>query len=36
MTAPLRSVDVRSSIIDAFRRDLVGPGPRDRTSPASG
>jgi hypothetical protein len=29
MTAPVRSVDVRSSIVTAFRRDLVGPGPQD-------
>jgi len=28
-TAPIRSVDVRSSIVTAFRRDLVGPGPQD-------
>jgi hypothetical protein len=27
--APIRSVDVRSSIVTAFRRDLVGPGPQD-------
>src|SRR5439155_15171924 len=29
MTAPRRSVDVRSSIVDTFRRDLVGPGAQD-------
>jgi hypothetical protein len=29
MTAPVRSLDVRSSIVSAFRRDLVGPGPQD-------
>ena len=29
MTTLLRSVDVRSSIVDIFRRDLVGPGPQD-------
>src|SRR6266536_1482401 len=29
MTAPRRSADVRSSIIDTFRRDLVGPGQQD-------
>ena len=29
MTAPIRSVDVRSSIVTAFRRDLIGPGPQD-------
>ena len=29
MTSPVRSVDVRSSIVAAFRRDLVGPGPED-------
>jgi hypothetical protein len=29
MTAPRRSVDVRTSIVDIFRRDLVGPGPQD-------
>ena len=28
-TAPIRSVDVRSSIVTAFRRDLIGPGPQD-------
>jgi hypothetical protein len=28
-TAPIQSVDVRSSIVTAFRRDLVGPGPQD-------
>src|SRR5438094_704017 len=28
MTAPRRSADVRSSIIDTFRRDLVAPGPQ--------
>jgi len=27
--APIRSVDVRSSIVMAFRRDLVGPEPQD-------
>ena len=27
--APIRSVDVRSLIVAAFRRDLVGPGPQD-------
>ena len=35
MTAPLRSVDVRSSIVDIFRRDLVGPGPQDVILPKS-
>src|SRR5258708_748318 len=29
MTAPRQPVDVRSSIVDTFRRDLVGPGPQD-------
>jgi hypothetical protein len=29
MTAPVRSLDVRSSIVTAFRRDLVGPGSQD-------
>jgi hypothetical protein len=29
MTVPRRSVDVRSSIVDVFRRDLVGPGAQD-------
>ena len=29
MTAPVRSLEVRSSIVTAFRRDLVGPGPQD-------
>ena len=29
MTAPVRSLDVRSSIVNTFRRDLVGPGPQD-------
>jgi hypothetical protein len=29
MTAPIRSVDIRSSIVRTFRRDLVGPGPED-------
>jgi hypothetical protein len=29
MTVPVRSLDVRSSIVTAFRRDLVGPGPQD-------
>jgi hypothetical protein len=29
MTATVRSLDVRSSIVTAFRRDLVGPGPQD-------
>jgi len=29
MTAPLRSVDIRSSVVFAFRRDLVGPEPQD-------
>ena len=29
MTAPRRSVDIRSAIVDVFRRDLVGPGPQD-------
>jgi hypothetical protein len=29
MTTPRRSVDVRSSIVHIFRRDLVGPGPQD-------
>jgi hypothetical protein len=28
-SAPARSLDVRSSIVTAFRRDLVGPGPQD-------
>jgi hypothetical protein len=28
-TAPTRSLDARSSIVTAFRRDLVGPGPQD-------
>src|SRR5262245_26160346 len=28
-TAPVRSVDIRSSIVTAFRRDLVDPGPQD-------
>jgi hypothetical protein len=28
-TAPIRSVDVRSSIVTAFRRDLIGPEPQD-------
>jgi hypothetical protein len=30
MSASVRSLDVRSSIVTAFRRDLVGPGPEDR------
>jgi hypothetical protein len=29
MTTPRQSVDVRSSIVNTFRRDLVGPGPQD-------
>jgi hypothetical protein len=29
MTVSIRSLDVRSSIVDVFRRDLVGPGPQD-------
>jgi hypothetical protein len=29
MTEPVPSLDVRSSIVTAFRRDLVGPGPQD-------
>ena len=29
MTVPRQSVDVRSSIVNTFRRDLVGPGPQD-------
>src|ERR1700741_2428212 len=29
MTMPRQSVDVRSSIVNAFRRDLVGPGPQE-------
>ena len=29
MTVPVRSLDVRSSIVTTFRRDLVGPGPQD-------
>ncbi|MGO8975284.1 MAG: DISARM system helicase DrmA [Steroidobacteraceae bacterium] len=29
MSAPSPSVDVRSSIVEAFRRDLVGPAPQD-------
>jgi hypothetical protein len=29
MTAPRRLVEVRASIVDIFRRDLVGPGPQD-------
>ncbi len=29
MTSPRQSVDVRSSIVNTFRRDLVGPGPQD-------
>jgi hypothetical protein len=29
MTEPIRSLDVRSYIVTAFRRDLVGPGPQD-------
>ncbi len=29
MTAPRPSVDVRSSIVETFRRDLVGPAPQD-------
>src|SRR5207245_7977046 len=28
MTVPVRSLEVRSSIVSAFRRDLVGPGPQ--------
>ena len=27
--APVRSLDVRASIVTAFRRDLIGPGPQD-------
>ena len=29
MTVPSTSIEVRSRIVDTFRRDLVGPGPRD-------
>ena len=29
MTALRPSVDIRSSIVETFRRDLVGPGPQD-------
>jgi hypothetical protein len=29
MSAPIRSLDVRASLVDIFRRDLVGPGPDD-------
>ena len=29
MTARVRPLDVRASIVDTFRRDLVGPGPQD-------
>jgi hypothetical protein len=29
MTTPRSSVEVRSAIVTAFRRDLVGPGPQD-------
>src|SRR5262249_32440805 len=29
MTTHRSSVDVRASIVDTFRRDLVGPGPQD-------
>jgi hypothetical protein len=29
MTAPVRSLDMRSAIVTAFSRDLVGPGPQD-------
>jgi hypothetical protein len=29
MTAPIRPVNVRSSIVDTFRRDLIGPAPQD-------
>jgi hypothetical protein len=29
MSPPVRSLDVRSSVVSAFRRDLVGPGPQD-------
>jgi hypothetical protein len=29
MTAPRQPVHVRSSIVETFRRDLVGPGPQD-------
>jgi hypothetical protein len=29
MTVPSTSVEVRSRIVDTFRRDLVGPGPQD-------
>jgi hypothetical protein len=27
MTEPLRSINVRSSIVESFRRDLIGPSP---------
>lgn len=29
MTTPRPSVEIRSSIVETFRRDLVGPGPQD-------
>ena len=29
MTVPSTSIEVRSRIVDTFRRDLVGPGPQD-------
>jgi hypothetical protein len=36
MITSRRSVDVRSSIVDGFRRDLIGPAPQDVAQGLSG